>query len=76
MDKLLSILREINDTVDYEHEEHLIDNQILDSFSILALIGDIEDEFEIKISFIDIIPENFNSALAMMAMIERIQEGS
>jgi acyl carrier protein len=37
------------------------------------LISDIEDEFDITIPTVEIVPKNFNSAGAMMALIERLQ---
>ena len=46
MEKLIAMLEELNPEVDYQTEEHLIDNHLLDSLAILSLIGDIEDEFD------------------------------
>ncbi|MCI7333523.1 MAG: phosphopantetheine-binding protein [Oscillospiraceae bacterium] len=44
------------------------------SLSIISLVAEIEDEFDITIPAVDIIPANFNSAKAMMKMIERLQD--
>ncbi|MBE6790836.1 MAG: acyl carrier protein [Ruminococcaceae bacterium] len=74
MEKLYEILREINDEIDYETCTDLIDGHQLESLAILALIADLEDEFDITIPATEIIPENFNSASAMYSMITRLQE--
>ena len=74
MDELLEILNEINPDIDYEHETNLIDGKMLDSFSIITLIGDICDTFDIEISPKWMRNENFNSVKAMWAMIQAIQE--
>ncbi len=74
MEELLEILEEINPDVDYEKEEHLIDGKVLDSFSIVSLVSEISDAFDIEISPKYLVPENFNSAKAMWAMIQRIQQ--
>ncbi len=74
MDRLLEILREIDDTVDYEKETALIDDHILDSFGIITLIAEIEDAFDIEVEAAEMTPENFNSAQAMWRMIQRLQE--
>lgn len=74
MDELLEILEEINPDVDYETEDRLIDGKVLDSFSIVTLVSEISDAFDIEISPKYLVPENFNSARAMWAMIQRIQE--
>lgn len=74
MDELLEILREIDPDVDYETETNLIDGKVLDSFSIVSLIGTICDEFDIEISPKYLVPENFNSARAMWDLICKIRE--
>ncbi len=73
MDELMNILAELKPDVDFETEEGLIDNAILDSFDIVQLIGQLRDTFDIEISPAEIIPENFNSAKALWAMIQKLQ---
>ena len=74
MDELLEILEEINPDVDYASETNLIDGKVYDSFSIITLIGEICDRFEIEISPKWMRNENFNSAEAIWNMIQAIQE--
>lgn len=74
MEELLDILNDINPDIDYETEDNLIDGKVLDSFSIVSLISAICDEFDIEISPKYLVPENFNSAKAMWALIQKIQE--
>ena len=74
MEKLLEILIEVNADVDFENCESLIDDGILDSFDIVSIVGELNDEFDVEISPVDIIPKNFNSAKAMWSMIERLQD--
>lgn len=74
MEELLNILEDIQPDVDYENETRLIDDHLLFSLSIISLISELEDAFDISIPAVEIIPENFNSAKAMLAMIERLQD--
>ena len=74
MDELMDILMEINPDIDYETEDRLIDGKVLDSFSIVSLVAEISDAFDIEISPKYLVPENFNSAKAMWEMICTIQE--
>lgn len=74
MDKILEILREIDDSVDYENEMSLIDGHILDSFGVITLVAELEDEFDISIEAAEMVPENFNSAGAIWEMVKRLQE--
>lgn len=74
MEELLDILNEINPDVDYKTEKNLIDGKVYDSFSIITLIGEICDRFDIEIGPKWMRNENFNSVEAMWAMIQAIQE--
>lgn len=74
MEELLEILENLKPGVDFAGREGLIDNGILTSLDIVTLVADLDDEFDIDISVTDIIPENFNSMGAMMAMIQRLQD--
>ena len=74
MEQLLDILREMNDTIDYESEKSLIDGEIIDSLDLMELISEMEEAFDITIEMEDIIPENFNSAEAMWELITRLQD--
>lgn len=73
MDELLEILEEIDPDIDYENETNLIDGKVLDSLSILTLITEICDVFEIEIGPKWMRNENFNSVDAMWKMIQAIQ---
>ena len=74
MEELLEILNDLNDEVDYETEDKLIDNKVLDSFTIITLVSRISEEFDITIGPKYLVPEHFNSAKAMWEMIQEIQE--
>jgi len=74
MDKLIEILEELHPDVDFETEEHLIDEGILDSFDIVTLVAEIDGEFDVQIPAEELIPDNFNSAKALYALVERLME--
>jgi acyl carrier protein len=74
MEELLEILNDINPDVDYDKEDNLIDGRVYDSLSIITLITRICDTFDIEIGPKWMRNENFNSAKAMWAMIQAIEE--
>lgn len=74
MEELLQILSELHPEVDFETEEHLIDGMVLDSFDIVTLISEIQEVFDVTIDAKRIIPENFNSAKALYALIQEIED--
>lgn len=74
MEELLEILNDIQPGVDFENEKHLIDDHLLDSLSIISLVAELEYTFDVTIPAVEIIPDNFNSAEAMLEMLQRLQE--
>lgn len=73
MEELMEILRDLRPDVDFEKETALIDDGILGSFDITALVNEIMDAFDIEISMADLEPENFNSAQAIWEFIQSQQ---
>ncbi len=73
MEKLIGILSEIRPDVDFAQETGLIDRGVLDSLDIMEIVAEIGDAFGVTLSPADIVPENFNSAQALWAMIVRLQ---
>lgn len=73
MQKLLEILRDIKDDVDFEGETALVDDGLIDSLDLTQIIAALDRAFGVRITAADIEPENFNSAEAMLAMIRRHQ---
>jgi acyl carrier protein len=74
MEQLLEILRGMHPDVDFETNDDLIGEGVLDSLDIVTLITEINTTFDVSIPAEEVIPENFNSAEAIFAMIERLDE--
>lgn len=72
-EELMEILTELRPEVDFASETQLIDDGILDSFDLVSLIGELNDTFDVEISFDDIEPENFNSVDAMEKLLQKLQ---
>ena len=68
----MRILSELSSDFDFETEDALIDGGMLDSFDIVTLVAEIDDTFGIEIPAEALIPENFNSAKAIFALIQRL----
>ncbi len=75
LEKVIEILKGINEDVDYTQENALIDNEILDSFDVVGLVSELQDEFDVEIVVDYLTPENFNSAESICNLIERLQNG-
>ncbi len=73
-EQVLEILTEIRGDIDFENETRLIDDNVLTSLDIVAIVGEFNDEFDVEISVEDLVPENFNSVDAMVELVTRAQE--
>lgn len=73
MQKIIDILQSIKPHLNFENETHIFDDGLLDSFDILILIGELNDNFNISISVEDIDAKNFNSVSAMHELVKTLQ---
>lgn len=74
MEELIKLLKSVREDIDFKECTTLVDEGILDSFDIVEIINVIDDEYDIEVPAIEIVPENFNSAEAILNMIHRLQE--
>lgn len=74
MDELLELLKEIRPEVDFIANQQLIDNGTLDSFDIITLVGELSEHYDIEIGVENLLPKNFNSAMAILGLIQRLQD--
>ena len=70
----MEILEELRPDVDFENEKQLITDGILESFDIVALVGELSDAFDIELHVEDLVPDNFNSREGMMELIEKLRD--
>lgn len=74
MEELLEILKSLHPEVDYETEDKLVDDKILDSFDIVTLMSEIWEHFGVEILAEHLEAENFNSAQAIYNLIEELED--
>ncbi len=74
MEKLMTILKELQPDIDFQRTHHLIDDGILDSFDIVTLIAEIADAYHVHIPAYAITPEHFQSVESIMALIDQCAE--
>lgn len=73
MEELLEILQGMKPQVDFTKENDLIEDGIFDSLDIVTLVAEICDEFDVEITPLDVVPENFKSAETIYNLITRLQ---
>ena len=71
-ERLYHVLEEVIPGKDYRTSETLVDSKILTSLNIVKLVARLNQEFDIEITPVHLIPENFNSAESMLSLIEEL----
>ena len=74
MEELMELLQALKPEFDFETVIVLIDDGLLESFDVITLIAEIEDQFGVEIPAEEIVPENLNSAEGIWNLIRRIRE--
>ena len=72
-EQIIEILTEICPGVDFEQETALIDDGLIDSLDIVAVVTELMEAFDVELGVDDLTPENFNSVEAIEDLIERKQ---
>lgn len=73
MEELLKLLKGVRPDVDFENETSLIDDGYLDSFDVVSIISEIDDQFGVQIRINELDPENFNSAESIWNLIQSLK---
>ena len=73
-EKIIHILQNMHPEADVAHSTRLVDDGILDSMDIVTLVTELNAAFDIRIPATCILPEHFNSAAALEAMIRRLDD--
>lgn len=74
MNELLTLLQSIKPDVDFSKEKHLIDDGVLDSMDIVAIIAAINEEYDVQFPVMEIQPERFNTIEGIYEVIEELLE--
>lgn len=71
-EKVNDILKKVKPAKSLAGVKDIVEGGYLDSFELMALISMLGEEFNVEISVLDIVPDNFNSVEAIVAMVERL----
>ena len=71
-EKIIEILTDLRPEFDFTQEGiNFIEEGMLDSFDMVALVSELDSQFGISIDGIDIVPENFGTVEDIIAVINR-----
>jgi acyl carrier protein len=72
--KVIEILKKMHPDADVTGDVRLVDDGMLDSLDIVTLVTELNAAFDVRIPALEILPDNFNSVGAIVAMIERLDD--
>jgi len=67
--KVISILHEIRPEFDFNENVNFHEEGMLDSFDIVTLVTSLDEEFDISIDGMDILPENFSTIDSIVSLL-------
>jgi len=71
--QVLELLKEEYPEIEFETTKRLWDDGILDSVTLIGIVGSLNMEFGISIPYVEIIEANFNSVAGMARLVEKLQ---
>ncbi len=74
MDIIIELLQNLHEDIDFEEEDSLLTDGILDDADIESLISDIKDNFGVDVTPDMVTPENFNSAEAIYNLVTELSD--
>lgn len=73
-EQIISLLEEVLPQIDFNSSDHLVDDRILDSISIVTLVSELSVEFGITFDLNRLKPENLNSIDAIVQTVESLMK--
>ncbi len=73
-EKVLEILEEYCEEVLSYDGDSMMEDGIIDSFTVINIVSELEEEFDIEIDAKYVVAENFKNKEAIIALVERLLE--
>ncbi len=70
-DQIMTMLSELRPEFDFSDSDDFVMDGLLDSFDIISLCSVLEEKYEMKVDGLDIVPENFASVDAIIALVKK-----
>jgi D-alanine--poly(phosphoribitol) ligase subunit 2 len=70
VDRVLELLEKLHPDFDFDNACDFVEEGLLDSLDIVALVPMIEEEFDIEIPGAQVIPDNFQNLRTLQNFIE------
>lgn len=72
MERIYELLEQIISNADFKNATDLVDSKVLTSLNIVKLVAALNDEFDIEITPLHLVPENFNSVESIWNLVQEL----
>jgi len=72
-ERIINFLAEVMPQIDFTASEHLVDDGILDSLSIITLASELSMEFGVEFDLDTLEPDHLNSIDAIVKTVQNLQ---
>ncbi|MEE1321170.1 MAG: acyl carrier protein [Acutalibacteraceae bacterium] len=72
MEELKNLLKNMYPNIDFDNEENLYDDGIIDSVDVVSIISKLEEAFDISVTMEYIQPSYFQSVDTIWEMVEEL----
>ncbi|MDR2085179.1 MAG: acyl carrier protein [Bacteroidales bacterium] len=69
--RIIEILSELRPEFDFSENVNFIEEGMLDSFDVINLVTSLDQEYNISIDGMDILPENFSSVESIIKLLRK-----
>lgn len=74
MDEIIKIMNEVRPGFDYTNDTDLVGHGLLDSITMMTLVLQLGDAYDIDITPADITPQNFRTVQTIYDMVQKLLE--
>ena len=71
-DEIITILNDVDDDIVRYEGSNLLDDGIIDSFTIMEIVNDLSDKMNVKITPSDITEDNFKTVDAIVTFVSSL----
>lgn len=68
--KITEMVADIQPYIEFDENTNLLEEDVLDSVSVLLLVQELEDEFDISVDMEEVTGENFTNILSVAKLVE------
>lgn len=74
IEEIMNILAEVKPGLQVPPDEELVRTGLLDSVDIMSVVMALAEEWDLEISPLDLKEENFHTANAILALVNRLED--